>query len=122
MSSESDFADDFSDDDLGGAGRKSSGGRDDDDDFEFGESYNDSPAARGRGSGGKGRGAGEKESTQLQNQPFDEAVDLSDEDSLGTSVDTIDPMNTPKVDHGESKSGSGAGSSDRACGRSGNAV
>ena len=46
MSSESDFADDFSDDDLGGgAGRKSSGGREDDDDFEFGESYNDSPAA-----------------------------------------------------------------------------
>ena len=28
-------------------------------------------------------------------------------------MDTIDPMNTPKVDHGESKSGSGAGSSRR---------
>jgi intraflagellar transport protein 46 len=118
MSSESDFADDFSDDDDLGAGRKSSpgggggGGRgatgSDDDDFEFGESYSESPAAGGRRGGGGGGGS--KEATQvLQNQPFDEAVDLSDEDSLGTSVDTIDPQNSPKLEHLEGKSPSGGG-------------
>ena len=115
MSSESDFEDDFSDDDLGaggkrGEGRSSGRGRDDDDDdFEFGESYNESPAAGGRGSGSRGGGSRGEEgkSTQLQNQPFDEAVDLSDEDSLGTSIDTIDPQNSPKADINESKSGAG---------------
>ena len=37
----------------------------------------------------------------MDDQPFDEAVDLSDEDSLGTSVDTIDPQHSPKQEVGE---------------------
>lgn len=86
-SDESDFDDDFDDDDIGGKRRE------DGDDFEFGESFGDSPAAGSRNprpsSGGEGK------SQHLQNQPFDEAVDLSDEDSLGTSIDTIDPQNSP---------------------------
>ncbi len=115
MSSESDFDDDFEDDLAGGKRAGGRGGRDDDDDddFEFGESYNESPAAGAGGRGGGGGGGSKAgdggdaggRSTHLQNQPFDEAVDLSDEDSLGTSVDTIDAQ-SPKPN--ESKSSSSA--------------
>ena len=91
LSSQSDFDDDFDDDDVGG---KRGEGRTKDD-FDFENSYTDSPARDERNTATE-----EKTSTHLVNQPFDEAVDLSDEDSLGTSVDTIDPQNSPKQDVG----------------------
>ena len=91
--SEDDFADDFSDDDIGG--KRDDRGRGGDDDFEFENSYTESPAQRRDGDNTE-----QKNSTHLVNQPFDEAVDLSDEDSLGTSVDTIDPQHSPKQEVG----------------------
>ena len=95
LSEESDFDDDF-DDDIGGKrGEERSGGRDGDD-FDFGESYTESPARDEKRKGSGNDQEEGKSSTHLVNQPFDEAVDLSDEDSLGTSVDTIDPQNSPK--------------------------
>jgi intraflagellar transport protein 46 len=101
--SDDDFDDDF-DDDIGGK-RSDDRGRDGDgDDFDFGESYTESPADKRRGNNTEGEG---KNSTHLVNQPFDEAVDLSDEDSLGTSVDTIDPQNSPLRDVGASKTSMG---------------
>ena len=68
----------------------------DDDDFEFGESYNESPAAGAGGRGGGGGGGSKAgdggdaggRSTHLQNQPFDEAVDLSD-DLTVTSLSAV---------------------------------
>jgi intraflagellar transport protein 46 len=78
-------ATDFSDEDFDDGVRngKDSG----DDDFEFGESYAESessPQKKDRGDKSKGP----TKSTKVQNLPFDEAVDLSDEDSLGTSIDS----------------------------------
>ena len=98
--SEDDFADDFSDDDIGG--KRDDRGRGGDDDFEFENSYTESPAQRRDGDNTE-----QKNSTHLVNQPFDEAVDLSDEDSLGTSVDTIDPQHSPKQEVGASKTSMG---------------
>lgn len=100
LSEESDFDDDFDDDDIGGKRGERT------EDFDFGDSYTESPARDERRNDGS---AESKNSTHLVNQPFDEAVDLSDEDSLGTSVDTIDPQNSPKTGHGgASKRSSGA--------------
>jgi intraflagellar transport protein 46 len=77
-------ASDFSDEDFDDKLKK---GKDSgDDDFEFGESYAESDSSPKKG--GKGGRDKDGKSTKVQNLPFDEAVDLSDEDSLGTSIDS----------------------------------
>jgi intraflagellar transport protein 46 len=100
LSEESDFDDDF-DDDIGGK----RGDRTEKDDFDFGDDdFENSPDRRRGGSREES-----KTSTHLVNQPFDEAVDLSDEDSLGTSIDTIDPQNSPKQNVAGSSKEAGPG-------------
>uniref|UniRef100_A0A7S1GBS6 Intraflagellar transport protein 46 homolog n=1 Tax=Bicosoecida sp. CB-2014 TaxID=1486930 RepID=A0A7S1GBS6_9STRA len=63
------------------------GGKNDDDEFSYDNSFGDSDASPSKTAEGGAPGA---RSTVVQNQPYDEAVDLSSSGSLDESVDTQD--------------------------------